>query len=100
MPGGHLRVTAEDTIPSPTTRPALRRPHDRGDPGQTEAAPPPARLSRGARVAILRANHAIPVYQPPLQPDVGPLDDDVVVVTITEAEKILGVSKVALYRWI
>jgi excisionase family DNA binding protein len=53
-----------------------------------------------ARVAILRANHAIPVYRPPAQPDVGPLDEDVVVVTITQAEKLLGVSKETLYRWI
>ena len=29
-----------------------------------------------------------------------PTDDDVVVVTITEAEQILGVGKVTLYRWI
>ncbi|VBA32646.1 hypothetical protein LAUMK4_05784 [Mycobacterium persicum] len=53
-----------------------------------------------ARVAILRADHAIAVYQPPAEPDVGCLDEDVVVVTITEAEKILGVSKETLYRWI
>jgi hypothetical protein len=45
-------------------------------------------------VAILRANHAIPVYRPPAQPDVGPHDEDVVVAAITEAEKILRVSKV------
>ena len=34
------------------------------------------------------------------QPDVGPDDHDAVVVTITEAEKILGVCKVTLYRWL
>ena len=51
-------------------------------------------------MAILRANHAIPVYQPPSRPDVGPGDEDALVVTITEAEKILHVSKVTLYRWI
>ena len=33
-------------------------------------------------------------------PDVGPGDDDAVVVTITAAEKILGVARTTLYRWI
>jgi hypothetical protein len=52
-----------------------------------------------ARVAILRAGHGIPVYQPPI-PDVGAHCDDVVVVTITAAERILGVARTTLYRWI
>ena len=52
-----------------------------------------------ARVAILRAGHDIPVYQLPI-PDVGPDCDDVVVVTITAAEQILGVARTTLYRWI
>ena len=51
------------------------------------------------RVATLRANHAIPAYQPPPAADVRPDCDDAVVVTITAAEKPLGVSKVTLYRW-
>ena len=51
-------------------------------------------------MAILRADHAIPVYQPPAQPAVEPHDDDAVVVTITEAEKLLEVSKATLYRWV
>ena len=52
-----------------------------------------------ARVAILRAGHDIPVYQPST-PDVGADCDDVVVVTITAAEQILGVARTTLYRWI
>jgi len=53
------------------------------------------------RVATLRANYGIPAHQPPPEPDnVGPGCEDAVVVTITAAEKILGVSKVTLYRWI
>jgi DNA invertase Pin-like site-specific DNA recombinase len=52
-----------------------------------------------ARVAILRAQHHIPACQP--KPgNVAPSGDDVLVVTITKAEKILGVSRVTLYRWL
>jgi excisionase family DNA binding protein len=100
-PGRHLHVTDEDTIA------LVRRLAQRYD-DQTIAvilAKQKRRTATGlrftrARVAILRANHAIPVYRPPAQPDVGPLDEDVVVVTITQAEKLLGVSKETLYRWI
>ena len=100
-PGGHLRVTDEDTIA------LVRRLAQHYDDRTIAAilAKQKRRTATGlpftrARVAILRANHGIPVYQPPSQPDVGPDDDDVVVVTITEAEKLLGVSRVTLYRWI
>jgi hypothetical protein len=51
------------------------------------------------RVATLRANYGIPAYQPPPETDVRPDCDDAAVVTITAAEKLLGVSKVTLYRW-
>jgi len=99
--GRHLRVTDEDTIV--LVRRLARHYND-----QTIAAilaKQKRRTATGlpftrARVAILRANHGIPVYQPPAQPDVGPDDDDAVVVTITEAERILAVSKETLYRWI
>ena len=100
-PGGHLRVTDEDTIA------LVRRLAQHYDDRAIAAilAKQKRRTATGlpftrARVATLRADHAIPVYQPPAQPDVGPLDDDVVVVTITEAEKLLGVSRGTLYRWI
>ena len=99
--GGHLRITAEDTIA------LVRRLAQHYDDRTIAAilAKQKRRTATGlpftrARVAILRAGHDIPVYQPPAQPDVGPGDDDAVVVTITEAEKILGVSKETLYRWI
>ena len=100
-PGRHLRVTNEDTI---ALVGRLAQHYD----DRTIAAILAKQKRRSAtglpftraRVAILRAGHAIPVYQPPAQPDVGPLNDDVVVVTITEAEKMLGVSRVTLYRWI
>ena len=52
-----------------------------------------------ARVAILRAQHHIPACQ--REPgNVTPAGDDVLVVTITRAEKILGVSRATLYRWL
>jgi DNA invertase Pin-like site-specific DNA recombinase/predicted DNA-binding transcriptional regulator AlpA len=100
-PGGRLRVTDEDTIA------LVRRLAQRYDDRTIAAilAKQKRRTATGlsftrARVAILRADHAIPVYQPPAQPDVGTLDEDVVVVTITDAEKLLGISRVTLYRWI
>jgi len=99
--GGHLRITAEDTIA------LVRRLAQHYDDRTIAAilAKQKRRTATGlpftrARVAILRAGHDIPVYQPPAQPDVGPGDDDAVVVTITEAEKVHAVSRVTLYRWI
>ena len=88
--GGHLRVTDEDTIA------LVQRLAQHYDDRAIAAilAKQKRRTATGlpftrARVATLRATHGIPVYQPPPQPDVGP-NDDVVVVTITEAEKQLG----------
>ena len=100
-PGGRLHITTEDTIA------LVRRLAQHYDDRTIAAilAKQKRRTATGlpftrARVAILRADHAIPVYQPPAHPDVGPSGDDAVVVTITEAEKILAVSKATLYRWI
>jgi excisionase family DNA binding protein len=100
-PGRRLRVTDEETIA------LVRRLAQHCDDRTIAAilAKQRRRTATGlsftrARVAILRTNHDIPVYQQPPQSDVGPGDEDVVVVTITEAEKLLGVSKVTLYRWI
>ena len=100
-PGGRVRVTNEDTIA------LVRRLVQHYDDRTIAAilAKQKRRTATGlpftrARVAILRANHAIPAYQPPAQPDVGPGDEDVVVVTITQAEKILAISRVTFYRWI
>jgi DNA invertase Pin-like site-specific DNA recombinase len=52
-----------------------------------------------ARVAILRAQHHIPVC-PPRPANVTPGGDDVLVVPICKAEKILGVGRHTLYRWL
>jgi DNA invertase Pin-like site-specific DNA recombinase len=51
------------------------------------------------RVKSLRVARAIPAYQPPTE-TVGPVEDDAVVVSISEAERLLGVGKVTLYRWL
>ena len=52
-----------------------------------------------ARVAVLRAQHRIPACQH--KPgNVAPGGEDVLVVTISKAEKILRVSRVTLYRWL
>jgi DNA invertase Pin-like site-specific DNA recombinase/predicted DNA-binding transcriptional regulator AlpA len=52
-----------------------------------------------ARVCSLRDWHHIPAC-PPSPENVRPASDDVLVVTITKAEKILGVSRETLYRWL
>ncbi|HZE02033.1 MAG TPA: helix-turn-helix domain-containing protein [Pseudonocardiaceae bacterium] len=98
--GGHLRATDEETLAlvrrlaqhydDRTIAVILAKQKRRTATGLTWTRP---------RVATLRANHAIPAYQPPPAADVRPDCDDAVVVTITAAEKLLGVSKVTLYRW-
>jgi excisionase family DNA binding protein len=99
-PGRHLRVTDEATVA------LVRRLAEHYDDRTIAAilAKQKRRTATGlpftrARVAILRAGHDIPVYQPSI-PDVGTDCDDVVVVTITAAEQILGVARATLYRWI
>lgn len=97
--GGHLRATDEQTL-------ALVRRLAQHYDDRTIAAILAKQKRRTAtglswtrtRVTSLRANHAIPAYQPPTA--VGPDCQDAVVVTISAAEKLLGVSKVTLYRWI
>jgi DNA invertase Pin-like site-specific DNA recombinase len=98
--GGHLRVTDEETLAlvrrlaehydDRTIAVILAKQKRRTATGLTWTRP---------RVATLRANHGIPAYQPPPETDVRPDCDDAAVVTITAAEKLLGVSKVTLYRW-
>jgi hypothetical protein len=99
-PGQHLRVTDEATVT------LVRRLAEHYDDRTIAAilAKQKRRTATGlpftrARVAILRAGHDIPGYQPSI-PDVRPNCDDVVVVTITAAEQILGVARTTLYRWI
>jgi excisionase family DNA binding protein len=50
-----------------------------------------------SRVASLRVANKIPAFQP--RP-VTPTDEDVLMVSITQAEQILGVSKATIYRWL
>jgi DNA invertase Pin-like site-specific DNA recombinase len=98
--GGHLRATDEETLTlvrrlaqhydDRTIAVILAKQKRRTATGLTWTRP---------RVTALRANHAIPAYQPPPAADVRPDCDDSVVVTISAAEKLLGVSKVTLYRW-
>ncbi len=52
-----------------------------------------------SRVKSLRVSRGIAEYQPPTE-TVGPTEEDAVVVTVAEAERLLGVGKVTLYRWL
>ncbi len=52
-----------------------------------------------ARVTSLRFQHRIPVRQPQ-PPNVTPDGEDVAVVPISKAEKILGVGRHTLYQWL
>ena len=98
--GGHLRATDEETLTlvrrlaqhydDRTIAVILAKQKRRTATGLTWTRP---------RVTALRANHAIPAYQPLPAADVRPDCDDSVVVTISAAERLLGVSKVTLYRW-
>ena len=51
-----------------------------------------------SRVCSLRHTHGIPAFDPGAA--VTPSDDDGAVVTIYQAEKILGVDKSTIYRWL
>ncbi|MDP9073773.1 MAG: recombinase family protein [Actinomycetota bacterium] len=50
------------------------------------------------RVKSLRTSQGIPAFVAPVA--VTPEEDNAVVVSITQAERILGVSRVTLYRWL
>jgi DNA invertase Pin-like site-specific DNA recombinase len=96
--GKHFRATDEDTVD------LVRRLAERYDDKMIAAI-----LSRQGRrtgtglaftktrVRSLRGSRGIPACQPP--ESVIPAEDDVPVVSITQAEQILGVSRVTLYRW-
>jgi excisionase family DNA binding protein len=49
-------------------------------------------------VHSLRVSRGIPAYQP--AENVAADGDDAVVVTVAEAQRLLGVSKVTIYRWL
>ena len=97
--GGHARTTDEDTVS------LVRRLASSYD--DTSIAQILSRQRRRTgtglpftktRVKSLRVSRGIPAYQP--TETVGPTDQDAVVVTVAEAERLLGVGKVTIYRWL
>jgi DNA invertase Pin-like site-specific DNA recombinase len=97
--GGHFRTTDEDTIE------IVRRLAERYDDRTIAAVLSKQGRRTGTglaftktRVKSLRVSRGIPAYAPPAV--VTPTDDDEPVVSITQAEKLLGVSRVTLYRWL
>jgi len=97
-PGDHFRATNEDTVA------LVRRLAERYDDTTIATVLSQQRRTTGAglpftrsRVCSLRHAHGIPVFQPDT---VTPPDDDGVVVTIYQAEKLLGVDKSTIYRWL
>jgi DNA invertase Pin-like site-specific DNA recombinase len=98
--GGHTRATSEDTVTlvrrlaerydDKTIAQILSRQHRRTGTGLTWTK---------ARVKTLRISRGIPAFQP--EPEtVSAAGQDVLVVTIAEAERILDVTKGTLYRWL
>jgi excisionase family DNA binding protein len=97
--GGHFRTTDEDTIE------LVRRLATQYDDITIALILSRQRRRTGtglpftkSRVHSLRVSRGIPAYQPPKT--VAPNDDDAVVVTVAEAERLLGVGKVTIYRWL
>jgi DNA invertase Pin-like site-specific DNA recombinase len=97
--GGHFRTTDEDTVD------IIRRLAERYDDRTIAAVLSKQSRRTGTglaftktRVKTLRVSRGIPAYAPPAV--VTPIDDDEPVVSITQAEKLLGISRVTLYRWL
>jgi DNA invertase Pin-like site-specific DNA recombinase len=97
--GGHFRTTDEDTVE------IVRRLAERYDDRTIAAVLSKQGRRTGTglaftktRVKTLRVSRGIPAYAPPTV--VTPTDDDEPVVSITQAEKLLGISRVTLYRWL
>jgi excisionase family DNA binding protein len=97
--GGHFRATKADTVE--VVRQLALHYND------TSIAVILARQGRRtgtgltwtkARVKSLRDSRRIPAYAPPI--NVTPPDDNVSVLSITQAERTLGISRVTLYRWL
>jgi excisionase family DNA binding protein len=98
--GGHFRTTDEDTVA------LVRRLAEHYDDKTIAAvlAKQGRRTGTGltftrSRVTSLRASYGIPVFAPA---DISHSDDDgeVGVVSIYQAEKMLGVDKSTIYRWL
>ncbi len=97
--GGHFRATDEDTVDlvrrlavhydDTTIALILSRQHRRTGTGLPFTK---------SRVKSLRTSRGIPAHQP--SDTVSGDDDDAVVVTVAEAERLLGVGKVTIYRWL
>jgi excisionase family DNA binding protein len=97
--GGHFRATDEDTVElvrrlaahydDTTIALILSRQHRRTGTGLP--------FTKG-RVQSLRVSRGIPAHRPP--ETVADDGDDAVVVTVAEAERLLGVGKVTIYRWL
>jgi DNA invertase Pin-like site-specific DNA recombinase len=97
--GGHFRTTDEDTVE------IVRRLAERYDDRTIAAVLSKQGRRTGTglaftktRVKTLRVSRGIPAYAPPAA--VTRRDDDEPVVSITQAEKLLGISRVTLYRWL
>ena len=98
--GGHARTTEEDTVAllerlaknydDTTIAMILSRQRRRTGTGLS--------FTR-TRVKSLRVSRGIPAYQP-AQESVRPDEQDVVVVNVAEAGRVLGVGKVTIYRWL
>jgi DNA invertase Pin-like site-specific DNA recombinase len=98
-PGAHFKTTDEDTVglvrrlaehyDDTTIALILSRQHRRTGTGLPFTK---------SRVKTLRTLRAIPGYQPPRT--VTAEGDNAVVVTVAEAERLLGVGKVTIYRWL
>jgi hypothetical protein len=98
--GGHFRTTSEDTVDlvrrlavhydDTTIALILSRQRRRTGTGLP--------FTR-SRVQSLRVSRGIPAFQPSAA-TVAPGSDDVVVVTVAQAERLLGVGKVTIYRWL
>ncbi len=97
--GGHFQTTDEDTVDlvrrlaahydDTTIAMILSRQHRRTGTGLPFTK---------SRVKSLRVSRGIPAHQSP--DPVSGNDDDAVVVTVAEAERLLGVGKVTIYRWL
>jgi DNA invertase Pin-like site-specific DNA recombinase len=95
--GGHFRATDEDTVE------LVRRLAERYDDTTIATILGKQHRTTGTglpftriRVCSLRNTHGIAVFQP----DVTPRDDDGLVVTIYQAQHLLGVDKSTIYRWL
>jgi excisionase family DNA binding protein len=97
--GGHFRGTDEDTVE------LVRRLAAHYDDTTIALILSRQRRRTGtglpftkSRVQSLRVSRGIPAHQP--AENVAADGDDAVVVTVAEAERLLGVSKVTIYRWL